>query len=340
MNLPLIRLNCLEAITDDTGVLQHSKFGIPNRLEGYTTDDNARALIALIKYNKIEGLQNLNLLINTYSSFLFHMQKPDGKMHNFLSYDRKYLDSEGSEDCIGRTLWATGYTINSDFSTDCRLISKEIFNRAFRWACSFTSPRAQAYTILGLSHYHKACPEDRNLSQNMIQLSERLLGYYRNIRSDDWRWFEPYLTYVNGRLPQALFEAYRETGGIEYLQTAEESFQFLLELQIINDRFVPIGNKGWYQRGGQRSFYDQQSIEASSMTEAAISAFKATSNRFYREKAETIFSWFLGNNVHGVPVYDSETGSCYDGLTEIGLNLNKGAEAIISYLSARMDLEI
>jgi len=339
MNLPPIKLDFLKAITDDTGVFQHTKFGTPNRLEGYTTDDNARALIAVTKHSHLKGNSQSGRLIDTYLSFLLHMQRADGKMHNFLSYDRSFLDDEGSEDCVGRTLWACGYVIDSELPSEKKLLAKEIFDRAFSWACSFKSPRADAYAILGLCHYHRAFIEDINLTENIKTLADRLLEYYSHIRSSDWRWFEPYLTYENGRLPQALFEAYRETKQARYSQVAEESLKFLLEVQILNDKFVPIGNKDWYLKGKRRSVYDQQSVEAASMTEAALSAYRKTSNRFYKTTARKIFSWFLGENTQNALVYNSTSGGCYDGITKKGLNLNMGAEATVCYLSARMELE-
>jgi hypothetical protein len=302
--LPPIKLNFLKAITDDTGIFQHSKFGTPNRLEGYTTDDNARALLAITKYGQIKGFSKSERLIDTYLSFLLHMQRADGKMHNFLSYDRNFID-----------------------------------DKAFRWACFFKSPRAKAFAVLGLSHYHKAYTKDRNLTRNIKTLSDKLLEYHANTRSSDWRWFEPYLTYENGRLPQALFEAYRETRQDKYIRVAEESLKFLLEVQILNDKFVPIGNHGWYEKGKLRSIYDQQSVEAASMTEAALSAYNGTDNRDYKTMARTIFNWFLGKNTQNCLVYNSITGSCYDGITEKGLNFNQGAEATVCYLSARIELQ-
>jgi hypothetical protein len=339
VNLPPIKLDFLRAITDDTGIFQHSKFGTPNRLEGYTTDDNARALLAITKYSQIEGDSKSDRLIDTYLSFLLHMQRTDGKMHNFLSYDRNFLDDEGSEECIGHTLWACGYVLNSRLSAERRLVAKELFDRAFRWVCFFKSPRAVACAILGLCHYHKAYTDDQNLTQNIETLSDELLDYFANTRSGDWRWFEPYLTYVNGRLPQALFEAYRETKQARYIRVAEESLKFLLEVQIINKQFVPIGNCGWYKKGEQRSFYDQQSVEAASMTEAALSAYRETDNCQYKAIARTIFDWFLGKNTQNAFVYKSSTGSCYDGITEKGLNCNQGAEANVCYLSSRIELQ-
>ena len=339
MNLPLIKLDFLRAITDDTGIFQHSKFGTPNRLEGYTTDDNARALIALTRYCQIKGNSESGRLIDTYLSFLLHMQIADGRMHNFLSYDRSFLDDEGSEDCVGRVLWACGFVIDSELPVEKRLLAKEIFDRAFRWACFFRSPRADASALLGLCHYHRAYPNDHNLPENIQTLADRLVKYYENTRSSDWRWFEPYLTYENSRLPQALFEAYLETKKAEFLRVAEESLNFLLEVQISDNKLVPVGNKGWYLKGKSRAMYDQQSVEAASMTEAVMSAYRATGNLHYKEMAYTVFGWFLGRNTKNAFVYNSATGGCYDGITEEGLNLNQGAEANVCYLSARMEFE-
>ena len=340
MNLPLIKLTFLKAITDDTGIFQHSKFGTPNRLEGYTTDDNARALIAITKHSQIKGDSQSDRLIDTYLSFLLHMQRADGKMHNFLSYDRNFLDDEGSEDCAGRTLWACGYVINSKLSAERRLLAKEIFDKAFRWACFFKSPRAKAFTILGLSHYHKAYTKDQNLTQNIKVLSDKLLEYYTSTRSSDWRWFEPYLTYANGRLPHALFLAYDCTKEEKYLDAAKESLDFLLQVQIINNTFVPVGNNGWYKKGKERAVYDQQPIEASCMTEATLAAFRTAGEKKYLKAAYEVFEWFLGKNTLGLMVCNPKNGSCYDGLTPLGLNLNNGAEATVAYLTARLELEV
>jgi uncharacterized protein YyaL (SSP411 family) len=339
VNLPPIKVDFLRAITDDTGIFQHSKFGTPNRLEGYTTDDNARALIAITKHSQIKGDSKSDRLIDTYLSFLLHMQRADGKMHNFLGYDRSFLDDEGSEECIGHTLWACGYVLNSRLSAERRFVAKELFDKAFRWACFFKSPRAVALAILGLCHYHKAYTDDQNLTRNIETLSDKLLEYYANTRSDDWRWFEPYLTYENGRLSQALFEANIETKQSKYIRVAEESLKFLLEVQILNNIFVPIGNDGWYEKGKSRSMYDQQSVEAASMTEASLSAYRETTNSHYKKIARIIFNWFLGKNTQNSFVYNSTTGSCYDGITQKGLNYNQGAEATVCYLSARIDFQ-
>jgi len=338
--IPPIKLDYLRALTDDTGIIQHTKFTTPNRREGYTTDDNARALIACTKYHRIHSDPEIARLAGIYLGFLYHMQKTDGRFHNFLSYDRRFLDNLGSEDCLGRALWACGYAVNSSLDKEKKLVSKEVFDKGFPHVPHFRSPRAKAFAILGLSYYQQAYPEDQNLTLNIIRLADQLLNNYNHESSGDWHWFEPYLTYANARLTQALFEAYRNTKKEEYCQIAEESLGFLVENQMVNDKFVPIGNNGWFPKGGRKALYDQQSIEASCMTEAALTALQTTGDEEYRRTAYIIFEWYLGRNSQKAMVYNPETGGCYDGVTPSGLNLNQGAEATVAYLLARLELEL
>jgi len=339
MNIKLpIKLDRLKALTDDTGILQHTKYSIPNRKEGYTTDDNARALVACIKFLQFHNDSDVSKLATTYLSFLFHMQRPDGKFHNLLSYSRNFLDDVGSEDCMGRSLWACGYSILTNLPKGIETISKEIFDKGFRHAPNFKSLRAKAFTILGLCYYSEAFPHDPNLSKNIVSLTEQLLDSYQQVSSSDWCWFEPYLTYVNARLSQALFLAYGIIGDERHLQIAKKSFDFLVKVQVIDEKIIPIGNKGWYKKGGKRALYDQQPIEASCMVEAALAAFRVTGDEKYQRIAHIAFGWFLGKNSQDVMVYNPKTGGCYDGITPEGVNLNQGAEATVSYLLARLKL--
>lgn len=340
MELPPIKLDFLKLLTDDTGILQHAKFAVPKRKEGYTTDDNARALIVCTRYCTVHGNSHVEKLVDTYLGFLLYMQRPDGRLHNFLSYNRKLMDDASSEDCMGRTLWACGNFINSGLSSKKKMLSKEIFDKTFPWVSSFKSLRARALSILGLCHYQKAHPQDQNVVPNVETIADQLLDCYKRVSSNGWNWFEPYLTYINGRLPHALFVAYDSTRNERYLQVAKESLDFLLQVQMIDDRFVPIGNNGWYKRGGERTFYDQQPIEASCMVEATLGALRMTGDKKYLSAAHTVFEWFLGRNSQGVAVYNPETGGCDDGITPNGLNLNEGAEATVSYLLARLKMEV
>jgi len=339
VDLPPIKLDFLRLLTDDTGILQHAKFATPKRKEGYTTDDNARALIVCTRYRTLFGNSDVGKLIDTYLSFLFYMQRADGRLYNLLSYDRKFLDDASSEDCMGRTLWACGHCLNSKLPSEKKLLCKEIFDKTFQWGSTFRSLRAKAFSVLGLRHYQGAYPQDQNVLLNVRTLANQLLECYKQHSSEDWNWFEPYLTYVNGRLPHALLLAYDCTKNEKYLHVARESLDFLLQVQMIDDKFVPVGNRGWYKRGGERAIYDQQSVEAACMVETALAAFRATGDEKYRKAAHTIFEWFLGRNSKDLEVYNPETGGCHDGITPHGLNLNEGAEATVSYLLARLELE-
>jgi hypothetical protein len=334
-----IKLDFVKALTDDVGMLQHSKYATPNKKEGYTTDDNTRALIACTNYFMLFNDAKVKELIGTYLSLLFYMQRADGKMFNYLTYDRKLTDEIGSEDCMGRTLWACGYCLNSKLPGDTKLLAKEVFDKVFKWSLSFTSPRAEAYSILGLFHYQKAYPGDQNVKLNIRELADKLTGQFELESSKDWDWFESSLTYSNARLPHSLFLAYEATQESRYLQAASKSMKFLTNIQTINNVFVPIGNRGWYKKGSERAIYDQQSIEASCTTEAAIAAYRNTSEKVYLDAAYRAFEWFLGGNLQGLILYDPENGSCCDGITPQGLNQNKGAESTLAYLQARLNLE-
>ena len=339
MKLPPIKLDHLKTLTDDTGVLQHAKYSTPRRSEGYTTDDNARALIVCIRHHWLHCNHETEKLIDVYLGFLLHMQRVDGKLHNLLSYPRRFQDNVGSEDCMGRALWACGCTMNSNLSEEKKHLSKEIFDQGFKWVSNFKSLRSIAYTILGLQHYQQAFPRDKNLGLNTRTLADQLCEIYQRTSSPDWQWFEPYLTYANARLPQALFEAYITTKDIAYLKIGEDTLNFLIEKQIIEDKLLPIGNKCKYMKNAEKALYDQQPLEAGCIVQAAATAFRITRNEKYRKTAHIAFHWFLGENSQNLEVYNPRTGGCYDGITPQGVNLNQGAESTICYLLARLELE-
>ena len=339
MNLPPINLDYLKALTDDTGIMQHAKYSIPRRSEGYTTDDNARALIVCLKHCNLFNSHETERLLDIYLSFLLHMQRSDGKFHNLLSYERHFLDDVGSEDCMGHALWACGYALDSNLSEEKKLLSKEIFDNGFQCVNDFKSLRAKAFAVLGLQHYIIAFPENRNRIHNIKTLSNQLIENYQLNSSPKWRWFETYLAYANARLAQALFEAYASTKDHLYLKIGEDSLNFLMERQMKADQFFPISNEGLKKGDANPALYDQQPLEASCMVEAALSGFRVKGNDKYLKITGTAFRWFLGKNSKNVILYNSKTGGCYDGITPQGLNLNQGAESTISYLLARLELE-
>jgi hypothetical protein len=340
VRLSKIKIDFLLTLTDDTALLQHAKYSIPSKKQGYTTDDNARALIACVKHFSLFGKSDLTKeLIEKYLGFLLYMQKPDGTMHNWLGYDRKYLDELGSEDCIGRTIWACGECVNSKLPEQLRMLSREIFDRAFKTTSKFTAPRAKAFALMGLYHYRKAYADDKNVPPNIRILGDQLARQFEQESSKQWEWFEQYVTYANARLPQSLFLAYDSIREPKLLETAMKSLDFLIRIQSIDNIFVPIGNQGWFKKEGPRAFYDQQSVEAASMTEASIAAYLVTHKRKYLHAANQAFQWFFGQNTKHLKVYDPQDGSCYDGITKHGLNLNKGAESTVSFLQARIAIE-
>ncbi|MCL1978337.1 MAG: hypothetical protein FWG55_09615 [Candidatus Bathyarchaeota archaeon] len=337
MRIPAIKMSYLNAFTDDTGIFQHARHCIPKRGEGYTTDDNARALVVCAQHSDIKNDQQINRLANIYLAFLNYMQKPNGSFHNYLGYDRRFLDVDGSEDCLGRALWSCGRTMNSRLSDNAKLVAKEIFYQALPYLDRSTSLRACSFAIFGLYNCYKDKP-DENMFAKIEKLADRMVQQYQNETKPEWHWFEPYLTYDNARLSQALFDAYIITKKQSYLDVAQESLHFIIDTQIIDEKFVPIGNNGWYTYGGQRAVYDQQPLEAAALVDATADAYYATQQDRYLEMAILVFEWFLGRNTRKRVMYNTKTGGCFDGLNVDLVNMNQGAESSLSYLMARIKL--
>ena len=336
---PELKLDGLKALTDETGILQHTKYSIIDKRQGYTTDDNARALIAALRFHKIYNNPEALNLAHTYLTFLLFMQNKRGTFHNVLGFDRNYRDKVGSEDSNGRTIWATGYTLVSNATIEMKQITREMFDKGLPMSRSFTAPRAKAFTLIGLADYYSSFPDDTNILGDIEVLAGSLVSRYKMEMSPNWRWFEPYLTYCNARLCQALFMAYSATENKSYLEVAEESLDFLIQEQFSDGIFQPVGTKGWYHKGRKKAQFDQQPIEASCMVEAAVSAMKCTKNGKYKDLALEAFDWYHGSNIRRAPLFDKDSFRCYDGITSKGLNQNMGAESTISYYLAYLLLK-
>lgn len=332
------KLTGIKLFTDETGVLQHSKFGVFDRRHGYSTDDNARALLSAIRHHQVYGGSESLRLAKKYLEFLLFMHINGDGFHNLLSYDRRYLDEVGTEDSIGHALWAAGSTINSAAPKMLKQLSRLLFDESLPKTREFTSPRSIAFTLLGLCEYSKAYPKDGNLVKDTLRFTDFLVDRYKDNAEPRWRWFENYMTYANPRLPQALLETGNLLGDDSLLLIGKESLDFLLETQFVNGVFQPVGTKGWYKKGGKKASYDQQPIEASCMVEACTTASKTLSERKYREYAREAYGWFHGKNSLGLKLVDKDNYTCFDGLTPKGLNQNKGAESTISYLLADLSL--
>jgi hypothetical protein len=329
-----VKLDHLFALTDHNAVLQHATFSVPARKEGYTVDDNARALVFAVKAEAYWPTQSLSELERKLISFLLLMQAEDGKFHNLMDFSHRFIDSPTVGDHLGRAIWATGVVISSNLPSGMKAPARIIFDRALPWARESSSPRTRAYACLGLCERLKADANDQNLRANISFLADGLVNLYRLNHGARWKWFEDILSYDNTRLTQALLSAHHSLNEDEYLEVAEESFRFLHDLTSIEGTFVPIGTHGWYVRGGERALYDQQPVEAGTMVEAAALGYTITKSEAYERAIRQGLSWFFGLNTKSVKVYDEATGACYDGVTETGLNENQGSESTVSLLLA------
>jgi glycosyltransferase involved in cell wall biosynthesis len=340
--LPELSLNHLRRLTDDTGLLQHSIFAVPNRAEGYTTDDNARALILTVLLEKKgEQFGNSRDSAPRYLSFLEHAFNPaKGRFRNFLGYDRLWSEAEGSEDCHGRALWALGTVLGRSGDQGLKAAAGRLFEFAVSRVVEFHSPRAWAYALLGIQEYLNSYPGDRDAQKIRSALSYRLLEMYESIRTQDWKWFEDVLAYGNARLPQAILVVGLATGNDRMLSAGLESLDWLLKIQRCetNGHFVPIGSQGFYRKGGERARFDQQPLEAAGAVSAYLQAHHVTADSRWHGEAWSAFNWFLGDNDLQLSLYDSVTGGCRDGLHPDRANENQGAESTLSFLMALLEM--
>jgi hypothetical protein len=333
---PAIVLEHLETLTDRTGIIQHSIFSIPNRRTGYTTDDNSRALIVVLHEYERTHDRRLLRLVSTYLSFLHYAQMPNKRFHNFMSFDQIFLDNEGSEDCFGRVLWACGEAVAAGIHENVRKVARSLFDQAVHWVPTLESLRGRSYAAIGCAKYIKGYPEAEDVKSHLIQLSDKICATFHSYASKEWMWFEPFLTYSNGIPPRALFLAYQCTGKEEYLDVGLKSINFLNEITTVDDVHQPIGCNGWYFRGSERAFFDQQPVDPMTSVAANLAAYETTKDDRYFEYARLAFDWFFGKNCANEALYDPVTGGCYDALTPEGVNLNQGAEATVSCLLAQL----
>ncbi len=350
--LPELKLNQLRRLTDDTGMLQHAIFTIPNRREGYTTDDNARALILSRMLEQMESdglLQNqarnpdssASNSAGLYLAFLEHaFNSAKGRFKNFLRYDRRWNEPVGSEDCHGRALWALGTVLGRSQNQGLRGAAGRLFEFALPAAMEFSSPRAWAYALLGIQEYLTSYPGDRDAQKVQFALSGRLLKMYESIRQPDWKWFENVLAYGNSRLSQAMLLVGEDRSDKRMISVGLESLEWLMEMQRCeaNGHFVPIGSQGFYRQHGEKARFDQQPLEAAGAVSACLQAYRVTGNSRWRGEAWSAFNWFLGDNDLQLPLYDSATGGCRDGLHPDRANENQGAESTLSFLMALLEM--
>ncbi|MHC4534021.1 MAG: glycosyltransferase family 4 protein [Planctomycetota bacterium] len=331
IEVPELSLVHLEKMTDDTGLYQHANFTIPNREYGYCTDDNARAVIAMIKhYAQYSEPQALRFL-DTYFSFIIHSQNSDGTVRNFMNFDRSWFKEEPLNDAFGRVLWAFGTVMAQPPSPAYLSIAKSCFDKSVEHIQK-QLPRGMAYSILGMCDYLKQFPGASDIKRQLELTADGLVIQYEENNYPDWEWFEDILTYDNAVLPYALFVAGLTSGNKKYLEIAEKTCEFLLANTFNNEFFSFIGCKGWYERGGTKATFDQQPLEATSTVMMLRAAYDATQNDKYLILQRKAFDWFLGQNELRIPLYDFKTKGCNDGLLRDGVNINQGAESTLSFL--------
>jgi glycosyltransferase involved in cell wall biosynthesis len=345
LDLPPLSLGHLMRMTDGTGLLQHATFSVPNYREGYATDDNARALFAVVLLEEV-GLdmpENVRKdLAMRYLAFLSSaFDSTTDRFHNFLSYDRRWLDDVGSEDSQGRAIWALGTVIGRSANRGHTGLASQLFGRALPAVLGFTSARAWAFTLLGICEYLKRFGGDRGVQRIRDELAARLARLYEETSSVEWPWFEEVLTYDNATLPRGLLLAGHTMQHDGYIATALRALTWLVEIQSDDQgHFVPVGCHGFYRRGEARARFDQQPIEAYATISACLDARRVTGDIRWEKQAHLVFDWFLGQNDLGIPLIDPATGACYDGLQPDGANQNQGAESALAFLLARLDLRL
>ncbi len=344
-DLPALNTEYLWSMTDDTGMLQHAIFSVPNTREGYTTDDNARALIVSTLLDENGGFARIDehlKLSRRYLAFLWlAFCSETGRFKNFLGYDRKWLEDVGSEDSHGRSLWALGTVLGRSQDEGLRGAAGRLFEAAVPSVLRFRSPRAWAFGILGVQAYLDWFPGDRAMQGIRNTLANRLLDIYERSRSDSWHWFEKSLSYSNARLSQALILAGWQSENKRMVAAGTESLQWLLSAQSWGDKeiFVPIGSNGFYKEGQEKARFDQQPVEACATISACLEVYRLTGHGNWREEAHRVFQWFLGKNDLQVSLYDPTTGGCKDGLHPDRVNENQGAESTLSFLMALLEMQ-
>ena len=341
--LPTIKLDHLYRMTDHTGMVEHAVFVVPNYPEGYTTDDNARALIVttLLEDLAVRVPAGSADLASRYLAFLWHAFDPITKrFRNCLSYECQWQEPEGSEDSHGRALWGLGTVLGRSKNAGLRGAAGRMFELAVPAAVEFKSPRACAFALLGLQEYLDSFPGDRAALSASDALANRLLNSYRSNRSDDWKWFENGLAYSNARLPQALMRAGVRAGNEEMVSAGLEALDWLVTIQRceVKGHFVPIGSQGFYSKNSEKARFDQQPVEACAVVSACMQAYRATGKGHWRKEAWCAFNWFLGDNDLQIALYDPTTGGCRDGLHPDRANENQGAESTLSFLMALLEM--
>jgi len=330
--LPPLKSDHVRRLSDDFGVIQFSQYNVPDIASGYSTDDVARALIAMCMYWSVRHLQSTIRYITLYIRFLEFVTASNGKIYNMVSVKRQLDRKHWSQDAHARAVWSLGYVVaTKDLPIALRTRAEKLLRKSARVTRQLQYTRSMSFSMLG--YYYSG--QKKLLAEKADFLVEK---FNRNAKKD-WQWFERMLTYSNSKLVEALLYAYAATKKKKYLMTALSSLEFLISHTIVNNTFHPIGQEGWFVRGGERSHFDQQPVEAASMVHTLMIAYRCTKQKRYLQLAFVVYQWFMGRNVLQQRVYDESTGGCFDGLGKKSLNVNQGAESTICHFMARMYFE-
>jgi hypothetical protein len=339
---PEIDLRHVRALTDDTGILQHAVFSIPRYEDGYCLDDNARALLLMTLLEEAGSNDPVvvRALASRYLGFVnYAFDRSSGRFRNFLSYGRQWLEPHGSEDSQGRALWALGAVIGRASDPSRQSLAGELFHAALSSVTKFTSPRAWAYVLLGIEEYLRAFQGDSSIESLRAALTTRLFTLLQRSSGPDWSWFEDSVTYCNARLSQALIVSGARMHRADIVEDGLQSLEWLVSLQLSPEGdFAPIGSNGFLARGGEGAAFDQQPVEACTVTSACLTAYGLTDDARWMEHGARAFDWFLGQNALQQWLYDPATGGCRDGLHADRVNRNQGAEATLSFLLALCEM--
>lgn len=332
--VPQMQLEHFLAMCDDTGLFQHAIHSIPDRSHGYCVDDNARALILACALNTPGESPLPDARTADFAAFIQHAWNPDTRrFRNFMSFERRWLEDKGSEDSHGRTLWALGECARGDASPSRRQWAIGLFAQAVMAVESFHSPRAWAFTLIGLDAYCAVVPEDLERGRLRKILADRLLRILSSVETEDWVWFEDGLAYDNARLPQALILTGMALQAADYVKAGLRSLRWLVRQQTTREgHFRPIGTDGFSDRRQSPQAFDQQPLEATASIAACLAAWQADGDPTWRTEATRAFAWFVGDNDLEVSLVDLDTGSCRDGLHQDRPNENRGGESVVSYL--------
>ena len=355
--IPRIKLKHLFDLTDEFGIIQFAQLSLPDISSGYTVDDNARALIACCSYidqlgkairvlspdkRKTEALKRIEI----YLHFIEFVSDQNGLFYNYVkpdkTIDHELNQKENLEDANGRTLWGLAIAATTESLPDhMKQKAFSLLKKKMNQSLNMESPRATAFLVKGLCQLLKNQKETNreDSKTQVIRYCDRLVSLYRGTSSKEWEWFEPYLTYSNAVVPEALLLGHRETDNSDFLETGLKTLDFLIGQTFLKDIYMPIGQDGWHHKMGERRYFDQQPEDASAMTCALSTAYSVTGKEIYRKLMYESFNWFLGDNSLKQVVYDRDSGGCYDGLGEGQINLNQGAESTTSYLLARLALQ-